>query len=315
MSDLDRAADDERGLLAAVARAYYLEDISRIDIAEKLGISRFKVARLLARARQEQIVTITINDAGLPDAPLGERLRETLGLAACHVVRSHGEPNNVRRQIGAAAARLLSATLRPSEVLGVTWGRTLKATTSQLEHLPRLSVVQLTGFVAGDLSSSPLEVVRDASKRSGGDIYPMFAPLYVQDRATAEGLRRHPDIRAAMDLYPSITTALLSIGSWSPTDTTVRDVLDLEDLSRAIAGGCVADVAGTLIGEDGELVDPELQERCIAIPYEQLKKVPRIVAVAGGAAKAAAIRAAARAGLVTELVTDHELALAVLALA
>ena len=39
-------------LMASVARRYYLEGKSKIEIAEELGLSRFKVARLLETARQ-----------------------------------------------------------------------------------------------------------------------------------------------------------------------------------------------------------------------------------------------------------------------
>jgi DNA-binding transcriptional regulator LsrR (DeoR family) len=109
-----------------------------------------------------------------------------------------------------------------------------------------------------------------------------------------------------------IASAIFLLAAWNPPDTQIRDVLPLADLANAISGGCVADVAGILIKEDGPPVDPAFQERCITISYEQLRAVPRVLAVAGGAGKAGAIRAVARAGLITELVTDHALALAVL---
>ncbi|MFT4050680.1 MAG: sugar-binding domain-containing protein [Microbacterium sp.] len=304
---------DDRALLATVARSYYLDDLSRIEIAETLGISRFKVARLLARARDEGVVTIEVNDRGLPDAALSTRLRDTLGLERCTVVRSHGDDDAVRLQIGGAAASLLSETLRADEVLGVSWGRTLTATTAQLQQLPRVSIVQLTGVVAGDLSSSPVEVARQTSARSGGDVYPIFAPLFVDDLETANGLSRHPAIRAALDLFPAVTTAILSVGSWNPAESQVKDVLPIDALARALAGGCVADIAGILIKNDGTPVDAELQARCINISYEQLRNVPRVIAVAGGAAKAEAVAAVARGKLITELVTDHPLAEAILA--
>lgn len=304
---------DDRALMAAVARAHYLQDRSRVDISESLGISRFKVARLLTRAREEGLVTIDIHDWGLPDVELGLRLQKKLGLTHCQVVRSHGDDETVRHQIGAVAAQALGETLREDEVLGVTWGRTLTATASQLQHLPRLSVVQLTGFVAGDLASSPIEVVRQASQRSGGDVHPIFSPLIVGDAETAENLRRHPDIRTAIDLFPSVTTALLSVGAWNPPDSQVREVLASEDLDNALSKGCIGDIAGILFREDGELVDPKFQERCVSILYEQLQKVPRVVAVAGGAAKADAIRTVSKVGLITELFTDHTLAEAILA--
>ena len=38
--------------LAAIARDFYLDGKSKIDIAESYGISRFKVARLLEEARE-----------------------------------------------------------------------------------------------------------------------------------------------------------------------------------------------------------------------------------------------------------------------
>jgi DNA-binding transcriptional regulator LsrR (DeoR family) len=310
MSEANRTLENERGLVAAVARAYYIEDLSRVEIAESFGISRFKVSRLLTRAREEGIITFQINDRGLPDPALGERLKDALGLENCHVVRSHGDDDTMRKQIGAAAASLLSATLKTDEVLGVAWGRTLTATTSQLDNLPRLSIVQLTGFIAGDIGSSPIEVARQASRQSGGVAYPIFAPLFVQDRETAEGLRNHHDIRSAINLFPSMTTALLSVGAWNPPDTQVRDVLLPDDLAKAIANGCVADIAGILIKKDGTPAYPALHERSINISYEQLRNVPRVIAVAGGAAKAEAIRAVVRGGLITELVTDHALALA-----
>lgn len=313
LSAAAKVVESDRALVAAVARAYYLEELPRVEIAEAFGISRFKVARLLTRAREEGVVTIQINDWGLPDAVLAQRLKSALDLDHCHVVRSHGDDATVRQQIGAAAAALLSSTLTEDEVLGVAWGRTLTATTSQLEDLPRLSIVQLTGFVAGDLDSSPIEVARLAARRSAGTVYPIFAPLFAPDRETADGLRSHPDIRSAMALFPRITTALLSVGSWNPPDTQIRGGLSPDDLAHAIAGGCVGDIAGILIKEDGTPADPEFQKRCLTISYEELRNVPRVVAVAGGASKAGAIRAVARAGLITELVTDHALALEILA--
>lgn len=312
MSEITSEIDGDRALMAAVARAHYFEDRSRVEISDTLGISRFKVARLLARAREEGIVTIEINDWGLPDLALSHRLQEALGLDHCLVVRSHGDDDDVRRQIGAVAARALSETLREDEVLGVTWGRTLTATTSQFPHLPRLSIVQLTGVVAGDLASSPIEVVRQTSRSSGGDVYPIFSPLIVDDRETAQSLRRHSDIRSAIDLFPAVTTALLSVGAWNPPVSQVRDVLPIDDLANALSKGCVADIAGILIQADGTPLDADFQERCINISYDQLQQVPRVVAVAGGAAKADAIRTVSGAGLITELFTDHALAEAVL---
>lgn len=303
----------DRALMAQVARLCYDDELPHTHIAARLGISRFRVARYLARAREEGVVSITIHDVGLPDPELSSRLAQALGLQSCLVIRSHGDQDNVRQQIGAAAAELLSTTVRADEVLGLTWGRTLTSTTSQLTWLPRVTVVQLTGFVSGELGASPIEIIRQTTQRAGGSVYPIFSPLFVQDVDTAETLKQHPDISQALKLFPAVTTAVLSVGSWDPPITQVRDVLPPEDVDRAVRKGCVADIAGILVRADGELVDPEFQLRCVSISFDQLTAVPRVIGVAGGAEKAGAIRAVVKAGLITSVVVDHELAEAALA--
>lgn len=309
----ENPGDHDRSLMAAVARAHYLEDRSRVEIAEEFGISRFKVTRLLKRARDEGVVTIQVNDVGLPDIRLAKRLKKALGLQACVVVRSHGSEDSRRYQVGTAAAEHLSSTLHDDDTLGVAWGRTLTATAQQLTSLPQVSLVQLSGFVADNLSS-PIAIMSRVAALTQGRVYPIFAPLYIADKETADGLRRHPDISRAMQQFSSITTALLSVGSWEPEDNQVREVLPEKDLDNALAKGVYADVAGLLLTRDGQLVDPEFQDRCITIPADVLERVPRKIGVAAGSRKAGAIGAAVHAGLINEVVTDHELAQTLLAL-
>lgn len=49
---------------AAMARRFYLEGKSKIQIAEEFGVSRFKVARVLETALERDLVRIEIRVAG-----------------------------------------------------------------------------------------------------------------------------------------------------------------------------------------------------------------------------------------------------------
>src|SRR5436305_5097636 len=62
-------------LAARVARQFYLEGVAKVDIAERLGISRFRVARLLDAAREAGMVRIEI---GLPGGSLDTGLSAEL---------------------------------------------------------------------------------------------------------------------------------------------------------------------------------------------------------------------------------------------
>jgi DNA-binding transcriptional regulator LsrR (DeoR family) len=73
-------------LIASVARRYYLEDKSKVEIAEELGMSRFKVARLLETARASGLVHIEIADPDMIDVDLSARLRDAYDLQHAVVV-------------------------------------------------------------------------------------------------------------------------------------------------------------------------------------------------------------------------------------
>src|SRR4029077_15727855 len=72
-------------LAATVARRYYLDGASKSEIAVELGLSRFKVARMLDRARSSGLVRIELHYEGEIDLDLSVRLGAKYGLRRCLV--------------------------------------------------------------------------------------------------------------------------------------------------------------------------------------------------------------------------------------
>lgn len=302
----------ERSRIAAVARRYYLDGASRIEIADEFSLSRFKVARMLDAARELGIVTITINDDSPVDAALSEALAAHLGLDRAIVINAFGRYDDVRTAVGAAAADLLSTTLVSGEVVGIAWGRTLAAMTESFTTLPKTTIVQLTGTVGSELTESPVEIVRKAALSSGGTARPIFSPMLVDDPATAAALRRQTDVAAAMNLFDRVTTAVVAVGSWDPPISQLRDVVSPEERASLQREGVRAEVTGILVADDGRLVGADFTERCLTISAVQLLRIPRVLAVVAGQEKAKAVAAVSRAGLITTIVTDRALAEATL---
>lgn len=302
----------DRVLAARVARRYYLEDASKVQIAKEFGLSRFKVARLLTLARDEGIVTIEVNDGGIVDVARSEALREALNLTEAIVVTSHGTPTERRHQVGAAAADLLRDTLNEGDVLGLTWGRTLTAMTERLSSLPRVSVVQLTGAVGTNLNESPVEVVRRVALSAGADARAIFAPMLVEDAVTAAALRRQPDVASAIALFKKVTVAVVAIGSWDPPISQLQEVVPEANRKELAERGVIAEIAGILMDTDGRHVGGEFLDRCISVSPLELAQVPRVIAVAAGPSKARAVSAVAASGLVSCMVVDEALADAIL---
>ncbi|MBN9104494.1 MAG: hypothetical protein J0I14_05790 [Propionibacteriaceae bacterium] len=301
-----------------IARRYYLDGESMVSISSQLGVSRFKVARLLNEARETGLVTITLNTGGAEDAELSARLAEHFGLRGALVVEAFGTVEEVRHTVGAAAGRYLVGTLTPGETLGLTWGRTLTHMIESLDYLPDCQVLQLTGTVGSNLRESPIELVRRASLIGGRNARALMAPLYIDNPQAAQALREQPDIKEVLDLFATVTTAVVAVGSLQPnpdgvTNSQFLPLLPPAVRERMLNSGAVAEVCGLLFRPDGTPADPHLADHVMAIRPEQLRKIPRVIGLASDASKAEAILALWRADLISELVVDADLAETLLA--
>src|SRR3954447_21318131 len=119
MSDEGAAGPAQLVLRASIARRYYLDGKSKIEIADEFGLSRFKVARLLEAARASGLVRIEIRHEGEIDVDLSVRLQERFGLKHSIVMDTpDDDPGSLRQRLGRAAAQLLSEVITPQDVLG-----------------------------------------------------------------------------------------------------------------------------------------------------------------------------------------------------
>ena len=296
-------------LTATVARRFYLEGVSKSDIAAELGMSRFKVARMLDRARETGLVRIELDTRGEIDLDLSVRLRSAHGLRHC-VVIDPPEDDEVllRTALGRAAAELLDEIVEPGDVLGLAWARSLMAMRTALTTLPACDVVQLTGALSLPSDDSSIELVRDLARKSNGQGYFYYAPMVLPDAATAKTLRTQPDIARAIERYPDVTKAVIGVGAWQQGLSTVVGALTEEERRQIYDLGVRAELSGVQIDGEGNPVSTPLTDRLIGIDAQQLHAVPDVIAVAYGTAKADAVGAGIRGGFITSLVTHTALA-------
>lgn len=303
---------DELFQRAVIARRYYLEGRTRIQIAEEFGLSRFKVARMLDEAIESGMVEIKIHNPGAIDVELSTALQRKYGLEHAYAVAA--ETSDAADRVDAVAkamAELLQSILRDGDVIGVDCGRTLTTIAGHLTALPRCDVVQLTGM-AGAITHSGVDLVRRISEVSGGDAWPLYAPLVVPDARTAESLGVNPQIRETFAHHEKVTCAVVSVGAWRPGASQVHGSLPDEECADFDAAGVVAETCALLLDDDGNRV-AGLDQRRMGIDETLLRAIPTRIALATGPEKAIATRAVLRSGLVSSLVTDSDIAAAVLA--
>ncbi len=296
-------------LTARIARMYYVEDRSKSDIAVEVGISRFKVARLLDLARRIGIVNIDIRSIDSLDADLSLRLQSAWRLEHAVVLDIPDDDHvQLRRQLGESTAQLLMEIVSPDDVLGMAWSRALSTVGDALQRFVSCPVVQLTGALSRPDGSDILGLVRRIAGLGGGRPYVFYAPIVVPEASTARALHRQPDVVRAMAQVPSVTIALVAIGSWAPGLSTIYDSVDAPDQQMAAKAGVAAEISGIFIDESGKALRPALSKRIVGITSEDLAKMRTVLAIAYDQAKAGAARAALRSGLISGLVTHSSLA-------
>ena len=298
-------------MLAAVARRHYLQNQSKVEIADELGISRFKVARMLEAARERGLVRIEIVRQGSLDVDASARLQERFGLAHAIVVdTADADPGAVRHQLGRAAADLLSEVLVDGDVLGLPWSRNVHAVVAALTSLPRVEVVQLTGAIAlPDFDSSAVDIVRRAARLSGGQgpcLLRAVRPGHQSQcrcPAPPAGRRGRSGAGLGGDQGGRRHRGLAARGVDHPRPARRRGAT-----RPGQPWGRSASWPGSSSTAAGKPLRPKVAARLITMDPEDLARVPEVIAVVAGATKAAAVRAALDGGLVHGLVVDATLA-------
>ena len=304
-------------LAARVAREFYVEGVSKVEIAGRLGISRFRVARLLDSAREAGMVRIEIGlPGGVLDAGLSAELCSAFGLTYAFAFDFPDEDElALRSRLSEAAGQPLTRIITPGDVIGLAWARSLSGLAAALTRMPPCPIVQLTGAVPPPDGRDLLDLVRSVARIGGGPAPVFYAPMILDDAQMAAAIRRQADIAGAFALVPSVTMAVVAIGAWAPGLSTIYDAITPTERDALAGLGVCAELAGVFIGEDGRPVATPLDSRMIVTPGPSLERIPFVLSVAYGVSKSPAVCAAIRGGMVHGLVTHASLARALLGLA
>lgn len=295
-------------MLHTVAKLHYEGDLSQVQIAKQLGLSTATISRLLQRARAEGIVRIEVRDIHAPDA-LGGMLAERLGLRAVVAVDAPVAAG-VQALAGPLSRMVGAQGLGQGSVLMVGWGRTVSAIIDGgLPSLPGVSVVPSTGGMSQHAQHfQSNEFSRRAAEVTGGVPHFIHAP-YLPAPEALDFFLAEPAVQAAVALWDRIDVAVVGVGLPYGLDRPVQGAMGAADPDLAEAAG---DVVRHYFDAQGQIVQWRGEGAMIAVSCAQLRRTPLVIGVAVGEAKVPSIIGAARAGLISGLLTDTRTAEAVL---
>ncbi|WEV46875.1 hypothetical protein OZX62_00820 [Bifidobacterium sp. ESL0690] len=299
---------DDNRQLGEIARRFYILNESKSEIATSLGISRFKVARMLTEAREKGVVTIEIHDSAPVSPALAQKLQKFLGVAEVIIVPSSRDISVERDLLGEAGGKYLMSHIRHGSIVGFSSGRTLLPIAHHVSGLPSATFVQLTGVVGNDPTLSPITLLSQISSGSDSTAKALFSPLFSATTTSAMVARMEPAAAETLSYYSKLDMAFLSVGSWNPRLSRLTSLVPFEEAQNLDKIGAVAECGGMFFDKDGNYVHSPINERRISINLDELRNTPTVVFVAGGKEKAKAIQAVCKSGLATCLITTDEVA-------
>ena len=203
-------------LAGQVARLFYDRGLSKVEIAERLGISRFRVARLIDQALADGLVRIEYRDTPDQDRAAAREIEERFGLDLCIVAGPEAARRDPVEQTARLAASVAGELLGPGQRLGIAWGSTLAAVVDEFppRQDPTATVVQLAGSSSRlGRGLDPPDLSRRLADRLGAIHRPLYAPAIVESAELRDALVRQPDIAGALAEFERLSMALVGIGA------------------------------------------------------------------------------------------------------
>ncbi|MEO0999035.1 MAG: sugar-binding transcriptional regulator [Pseudomonadota bacterium] len=311
-----RRADDE---VVQAAWLYYVGHLNQQQVSDRLGVSRFKVNRMLADAREQGLVRIAVEHRTSRTLALADRLAEAFGLREVQVapvpVPTAGHDYE-RAAVGILAATYLTRIAGGDRelVIGVGWGRTLSAMADNLAGLAnrQLTFVSLMGSVTHASRTAPGDVCVRLATQTGGRAVLLPAPFVADDPEACSRILDQRLVRDALDVARGADHALMSVGECRDGAILFESGLfSAAQMAELNANNVVGDCCGVFYTAEGEVADIPLN-RCTPCVKPSEMAAMDVVVTAGGLTKAAATLAVLRAGFVDRLIVDETLAGAIL---
>jgi deoxyribonucleoside regulator len=307
---------DKQRLSIEAAKLYYLSDYSQIDIAAKLGVSRPTVSRLLQYAKEQGYVRIDISDPLEDLNAIGVRLKQKYDLETALVCYSPvNEYKEIQRNISKVAADYLYETVQDTDIIGVTWGRTMHAVALQLQQkqVRGVEVVQLKGGIShSHVNTYAAETVNLFATAYHTIARYLPLPVIFDSVALKEMVEKDRHIHRIIELGRQANIAVFTVGTVNDDALLFQLGYFSEEEKQLLKMKGIGDICSRFFDAEGNLCSEEINNRTVGIDLSDLKDKEKSILVAGGQRKIDAIRGALVGKYANILVTDQFTAQALL---
>ncbi|MCL2601881.1 MAG: winged helix-turn-helix transcriptional regulator [Treponema sp.] len=296
--------------LIAIAKSYYIDELTQSEIAVHYKISRPTVASILKECKKKGIVEIRIKDNVAQHSPLAQQLVKIYNLQTASIIANEETDASTLIKTCRSAAMFLTSFLKDGLRIGLGWGTSLYQMIQVFERsvIHGGEVIQLMGGFGGSPNlPDGSELARVFASKLHARCFTLLAPLFVKSEWFKKSLLLEKGIRETYEKTKNLDIALVGISSDDPKESRLVQAgfISQREASEIYNTGSCCDVCGYHYDKQGRLMNIPANRRLVGIDPQTYLSIPRRIGIACGEPKANAIRAALQGKLVTDIFTDE----------
>ena len=287
---------------------YYIAGQNQSEIASQLGTSRPVVQRLIAAAKEEGIVSISLHHPVANCLDYAQLLQEKYRLIECNIVPAFNEESTLD-SVSFGCYQLMARYLQDEKIIGLGSGLTLKKALQRIDFDSQNTrcVALISAMDADGQCNYYDDVPLLLTSKIKAKYYQWPAPRYAQTQ-------EEYDMWCTSRLFCSVSAVarradviFVGIGPLGTQSPIFKDgFINQAQMDELTARGGIGEIMGRFIDAEGGVVDSEINRMITSYDIRQ-NQCPRI-AVACGEYKRPAILAALKGGWINGLVTDEHTA-------
>ncbi|MFZ7130828.1 MAG: sugar-binding transcriptional regulator [Eubacteriales bacterium] len=304
------------------------QPIGRRNLANTLGIGERQVRNEIEFFHKQNFITVERQGISLSDKGenilnqlkeviynyknldgLVEKVKHKLNIDKVFIVPGDCTKNKmVLEFMGEILGKYIMGIVKPESVIGLTGGSSVAAVASNMPeiNLPKVTVLPARGGIGKSHSIQANSIVSTLAKKLHAQKEMLHLPDFIQ-KELLDALKEYPDIKEVFDKYQLIDIMIFGIGR---ADTMAKwRNLSKDKIESIKEANAVAEAFGFFFNDQGQMVSPSSS---VGISLEDYKKIPHIIAIAGGKNKAEAILATSRIRNDLVLVTDESASIEIL---
>ncbi|MGB4609765.1 MAG: sugar-binding domain-containing protein [Saccharofermentanales bacterium] len=307
---MDKSVNNNYKLLLDIAELYYNGNYTQSEIAQRFSISRPKVSRSLAEAREQGIVKIFIDNKVESVNSIENHIMDRFNLHAVKVVSVPDYDPVLSMQITAqAAANFIVDFFEQGDDIGISWGLTIY---SLAKYFPDICLDETRFFqITGSLDSTTIrsragEIINIFSQKfNTNSVYTMPCPVMLDNKIIVDILLHDSKIKKLYEMTCNCNKLIINLApATKDCCLFMANYIDENDLINLNQKGAQGSICNRFIDINGNICDPALNDRTFGIPLSKIKGKEKVISIVSSIKKVPVLLAALNSNLINVLVID-----------